>query len=317
MDQEKINFSVVRDFSELFNATAKFFNQNFRHFFKSMIFIAGPLILVAAICMVIYFYTLTSVLPVPTYSSPAQNLAVLNNLGQMGWIMGLFIVSFAISHLLLITAVYAYMLVYSTHGPKNFSIADVRKATFQNFGRTLKGSVTMLFLALGVMIVFLLVVGLLAIILQIVAVFIVFIAFILFIPPLMWQLCVFYLVQMKEDVSALKAFGRTREVMRGNFFATWLYVFVAMIALIIISLIFTLPNTGLQLLTQAHLLTIPLSVLSCVMMVTQVFTMFVYCIFYFMCGIHYYSLAEKKDGTSLIDRIDEIGKVPFPDVEQH
>ncbi|HET6226522.1 MAG TPA: hypothetical protein VFF27_09605 [Bacteroidia bacterium] len=316
MDQERINFNVVRDFSELFNTTVKFFRQNFKHFFQSIIFIAGPLVLIAAISMAGYQYAMLSSPPVTRLGFGRAEY--MNALFQrFGWSFAVYIFFSITSNLVLITTVYSYMLVYAANGPKNFGVAEVRKAVWQNIGRTVKGFFALVLLFFGIC----LVIGIIAAILggvglQVLIVFL-FLGLLLVSPPFVWQFSTFYLVKMKDDVSSFDAMAKTREVMRGSFFSTWLYIVVVFIALIVISIAFSIPQTVCQVVFGIGQVEGMMSVTMIITMITQFFVILIYGIFYFMCGLHYYSLAEKKDGTSLIDRIDEIGNTPTPDVEQH
>ena len=54
MNPEKINFRQTRDFGETFNVSIKFLRQNFKLFFQSVLFIAGPFVLISAIAGAFY-----------------------------------------------------------------------------------------------------------------------------------------------------------------------------------------------------------------------------------------------------------------------
>lgn len=313
MEQEKINFSVARDFTELFNAATKFFNQNFKHFFHSMLFIIGPLILITAISMAAYQYSMLTA-PLSSMMGGYTN-SFFNNLG---WGFAGYIICSLITNLVLITTVYSYMIIYSTNGPKNFTVAEVRKMMFKNIGKVVKGFFVMLFLVIAIGTLVGVVAGFFITVMRIVATIIVVLLVLLFLPPLMWRLSSFYLIQIKENRSAMKALDRTGEVMRGKFFSTWLYMMVTGVAIGILFIVLYMPQTICQLFIRMGQVHGPTMVLSIgVMMVSQFFVIMLHCIFYFMCGLRYYSLSEKLDGASLNDRIDEIGKAPSLDVEQY
>ena len=53
-NQEKITFRQARDFGEIFNVSVKFLRQNVKLFFQSLIYIAGPFVLISAIAGAFY-----------------------------------------------------------------------------------------------------------------------------------------------------------------------------------------------------------------------------------------------------------------------
>ena len=59
-------------------------------------------------------------------------------------------------------------------------------------------------------------------------------------PPLMWQLSVVYLVKMDEGSGVFQSLGKTKDVLRGNFWWTWVIVVCSSIGIGIAGIIFTL-----------------------------------------------------------------------------
>src|SRR3972149_5114405 len=108
-NQEKINFRQVRDFGETFNVTVKFFRQNFKLFFQSLIFIAGPFILISAIAGAFY-------------QSNAANLFSFTRTGssdifsQFGWTYFVFIIAAVIANIMLLGTVFGFMINYLEKG---------------------------------------------------------------------------------------------------------------------------------------------------------------------------------------------------------
>jgi hypothetical protein len=319
MGQEKINFSVVRDFSELFNISVKFVSQNFKHFFQSMLFIAGPFLLISSICSAVYQAYIMDTVTVNQQGFSLNNLNVISHFGGLYFVIllvGIF------GKIILLTTAYAYLIAYNLYGPKNFGVAEVRKIVFQNIGKTIKG----FFVFFLLVFVFALIIGFIAAILiaafkTVASVFLIIVLVILFLlsPPFIWQYSTFYLLQMNDDLGVMDAMRKVREVMRGEFFFTWLVVFATGLIILVLSVVFSVPQFVYQLILQLGAVktmetSVPFLIVSttCTFLIT-----FIYSLFYIINAFLYYSLDEKKHGTALAGRIDEIGNTPLNDGDQH
>jgi hypothetical protein len=319
MNQEKINFPVVRDFSELFNISVKFASQNFRHFFQSMLFIAGPFLLLGSIGLGFYSVYFVNVMG---RNSGFGGLNYLQMLTQYGWQYFVIILINIFGKIVLLTNVYAYVLAYNVHGPKNFGVPEVRKIVLQNIGKTIKGTFVCLLIVLFFIFIFAAIAGIMMRAVPILSPVIIIIAIIVAIiiaPPFAWQFSTFYLGQMQDDLGVLDSMRKVREIMRGEFFSTWLVIVAASFILGIIAVVFMIPQYVYQVILQLSHLgmsenTIPFLIVSTI---CGFFVKFIYGFFYIICAFLYYSLNEKKNGTALISRIDEIGNTPLNDVDQH
>ncbi|OFY86917.1 MAG: hypothetical protein A3F72_00755 [Bacteroidetes bacterium RIFCSPLOWO2_12_FULL_35_15] len=316
MDQEKINFRQVRDFGETFNVTVKFLRQNFKLFFQSLIFIAGPFILISAIAGAFYQ---SSAIEISTLGRGSSG----NPLAQYGWSFLIFMLSAIVSGIVLIGTTFSFMINYMEKGPNSFSVNDVATKLLQNSGKILSVFFVLTLLSLLIIAVLVgIVIGLttavpvLGILFALAFVFGMLILF----PPLMWQLSVVYLVKMQEDKGVFESFGRTREVMHGNFWWTWVIVVCSAIAIGIVGFVFTLPQIIYQMiLLLSHIKNgggeTPLAFLIVATICTFCSTI-LYSALYVINAFHYYSLAEAKDGVGLMERINEIGNTPQNNVEQ-
>lgn len=316
MNQEKINFRQVRDFGETFNVTVKFLRQNFKLFFQSLIFIAGPFILISAIAGAFYQ---SSAIEISTLGRVSSG----NPLAQYGWSFLIFMLSAIVSGIVLIGTTFSFMINYMEKGPNGFSVNDVATKLLQNSGKILSVFFVLTLLSLLIIAVLVgIVIGLttavpvLGILFALAFIFGMLILF----PPLMWQLSVVYLVKMQEDKGVFESFGRTREVMRGNFWWTWVIVVCSAIAIGIVGFVFTLPQMVYQMiLLFSHIKDgsgeTPLAFLIVATICTFCSTL-LYSALYVINAFHYYSLAEAKDGVGLMERINEIGNTPQNNVEQ-
>lgn len=316
-NQEKITFRQARDFGETFNVSVKFLRQNLKLFFQSLIYIAGPFVLISAIAGAFYQSSALSMFSI-------ARMGQSNLFSQFGWTYLIFILATIIANMLLLATVFSFMINYMEKGPGGFTVNDVGRTVLKNIGNIF--SVFFLLLLLAIVAVAL-VVGIVfgiasaAPVLGVLFGIALFFGLLILLPPLMWQLSVVYLVKMKEDGSALNALGRTRQVMRGNFWWTWIIMVCAVMAVGLISFIFALPQAVYQIVLMfSHLKDASNDVSIPFLIVASICTFcstLLYSGLYVISAFHYFSLAEQKDNIGLMERIDEIGKTPNNNVEQH
>ena len=314
---EKINFRQARDFGETFNVSVKFLRQNLKLFFQSLIFIAGPFILISAIAGAFYQSSALSMLSI-------ARMDLSNLFPLFGWTYLIFILATIIANMLLLATVFSFMINYMEKGPGGFTVNDVGRTVMKNIGNIF--SVFFVILLLAIVAIALVVgivfgIGSAATVLGVLFGIALFFGLLIIVPPLMWQLSVVYLIKMKEDGSALNALGRTRQVMRGNFWWTWIIMVCAVMAIGLISFIFALPQAVYQIVLMfSHLKDASSDVSIPFLIVASVCTFcstLLYSGLYVISAFHYFSLAEQKDNIGLMERIDEIGKTPNNNVEHH
>ncbi len=322
MDQEKINFPVVRDFSALFNVSVKFVKQNFKHFFQSLLFISGPFLLLTSIFSAIYKAYVMDTFAMQGGLSNYSN--IINFFQNAGWPYLLLVLVGIFCRIFLLTNTYAYMIAYNQYGPGNFGVAEVRKLTFQNYGKTIKGFFVFVCLCLVVAFLVAALAGILLAASQVVAsvvLVILLLAGLVISPPFIWQYSTFFLGQMKDDLDVLEAMRRVRAIMKGDYPSTWVIMLATLLIIVAMDAVFLLPQFAYQIILQlggglgSSEKSIPFIAIStiCTFLVTLI-----NCTFYIICGFHYYSLDEKRYGAELIKRIDEIGNTtPSNDVDQY
>lgn len=325
MNQEKISFPVVRDFSGLFNVSVKFVSQNFKHFFQCLLFVAGPFLLLSAICGGIFQAYILDGMPA-TQQGFAFNY--MNEMRYMGWQYFVIVLVEILARIVLFTTVYAYVIAYNLHGPDNFGVAEVRKLVLKNIGKTIKGffisSLMIMFLVLmavgmiGILITAIPMITTAPVLISVLVV-ILLLGGILLSAPFIWQFSTFYLVQMKDGVGLLIALRRVREVMKGHFFSTWLIVVITGWILMELAVFFSLPQIIYQLLLMFGGLKVTSNAIPFVVITTicEFSVKFVSSLFFIVNAFLYYSLDEEKYGSVLMSRIDQIGNAPLNDVDQH
>jgi len=323
MNQEKINLRQVRDFGETFNTSIKFIRQNFKLFMKSLVFIAGPFLLISSIAGA--FYQASAI----TMQSRLQSgIAYGNNpldviLEQFGWTYLIFIIASILANLALVGTVYSYMINYSEKGPGQFTINDVANTLTKNIGGILAvffGLTILLIIIIGLIVGVGVAIGLAVPGLGVLFLIAAFFGMLILFPPLIWQLSVVYLVKMEENTGIFESYNKTKEVMRGEFWWTWLIVVCSSFGIGLIGMVFSIPQIAYQMVLTFSSLqggenetSIPFIAVATV---CTFCTTLLYGFMYIINGVHYYSLAEKNDGKGMMERINEIGATPNTNVNQ-
>jgi len=319
MQQEKIPFYVDRDFGQTFGSGLKFLRQNLKLLFQCLLYFSGPFILIAGIITAYY------------QASAIQNIAMLRSgmyvdtPQQYGLMYWLSLLGSMIAQASMIGTSYSFLLTYNEKGPGNFTVSDVGKTFSKNIGNIISVFFSMLlFVAIAVGVFFLATMlfssmGPIFIVLWVLALIV---GILILFPPLLWLLNTVYLAKMQENINAFFAFTRVREIMKGNFWWTWLIVVCSVISVVIVSYIFLLPQFIYTIVivlgafkgdadTDISITFIIISTI-CLFLSSMLYNAI-----FIINGFHYYSLVEKKEKKGLISRIDELGNNTGNNVEQH
>lgn len=319
MKKEKIHFYVDRDFGETFTASLKFLRQNFKLFFQCLLYIAGPFILLASIASAYY------------QATALQSVSLVRSgmFGSGQQYTAMYFVSIGmsiISQMALIGTVYSFMLTYHEKGPDNFTVSDVGRTLAKNIGN-LFGTFFAIFAYVILAVIVLVGLGFIfgAVSSGLLALYVILVVIGLLIvgPPAFWIINSSYLVKMHEGVNAFFAIARTREVLKGSFWWTWVIVVCALIGVIIVSYVFLLPQIIYMMVQMFSTIRSenPDTDLSITYMVITTLGAFcvtlLYTILFIINGFHYFSLAERKDKKGLLQRIDDIGQKQDDNVQLH
>jgi hypothetical protein len=307
--KEKILLRQDRDFSENFNVSVKFLRENFKPLFSCLLLLAGPFVMLHSIMSAVYQSQLLTNLSL-------VSRGVFNNLNVYNWQYFVTLLLQFFSILAVMSVTYAFMLVYKEKGPGEVTVSDVAKKIGSKFGSLIGGLFLYLFLAIIFIVTIVVMISIFGQISPILAALIavlVFIAFLILLPNIMWQFSSAFLVILYEDEPPYSAYGRTRQVMKDNYWWTWLYMVCITIILMIMAWIISAPSIVINMIHMFSR-TAPEGGMSIFITILTALTAFLTTIIngilYLFCGMHYFSLAEKKDGKGLMERINEIGQSP-------
>ncbi len=298
VDFRPIVFERVRDVGDVLNATFAFIRQHFIPLGKSVLFIAGPFILLAGFAA---GYFQTAWLRLLGSEDPTE-LIEGGGIFQMG--AGMILLSlFGMLALFLVTAVaYSYVRLYvagtSADGLfETFEPGEVWAQLKEDLGTYI--STSALLLLLFVVAIFIALIPCLGILVVMIGG-----------VYLMVALSPIYMVRLEEGASFGEAIRRCRYLVEGFWGSTFGLLFVLWVVQVILSLIFTMPQQIMQWIIMFNAAESGASGFSnLLIMMMSLFTTLSYflsVIFPIAVGLHYYNLVERKDATGLQERVARI-----------
>ena len=291
---QKISFYEKRDFGEKINVTFAFLRQNFVPLGKSILFIAGPFVLLVAILAGVYQVTVLNV-----GSDPGSfDVSALITQSSLTSFLSIFVSA------LLVAVVYAYLILYlEREDYRSITVADVWNTAKQHY----------LSIVLSIFVYSVLVV----------------IGFMLLIIPgfiLLAALSFIFIIQMKERLSFGEAFSRCFKLVSDNYLSTLGLILVMTILISIISVIVTLPFTialgvpAFFSISESAAMSNADGMAKVLFVVLQVISSLVsyllYAILLIAIAFQYANLVEKKEAAGLLESVGTIGNTKAADGEE-
>jgi len=290
---EKVEFRKIRDFSGHINASVSFIRQNFVKMLKILAQVAGVYVALGLAVMTVSFYFgLMDLLTIENLED-FQNL----NLGLIGGVSFVAMLFFMIGSILYTSATYRYILEYIHRDDYDqLKVGDIKKY----LGRDSK---IVFFTYLGLFLLFL--ASILMVILPFVGALAFFFGWIYFIIPLSF----IFLLRIHEKIPFMKAITRCRYLLEGYWWQTFgLYFITGLIMNSISSApsffstfgydignMLNSPEIGRLLFGLFYIISIVISILTSIA-------------FSVLIAFRYFSLLEIKEGTNMMERIQEIGQ---------
>ncbi|MES2681392.1 MAG: hypothetical protein V4635_15965 [Bacteroidota bacterium] len=320
MTNEKILYRKTRDIGEVFGTSFTFIKQNFKPFYGSLLLFAGPFLLAGTLAYS-YFANAAGISPY----SYSQNLG--NNIGAF---FGAFAIAFSV--LMLGISIYTVtlnkaLIVNETQAQgENLNTNLIGQNFFNDFWRVLGNILLFSFVFVVVLaFFFLLIVGLVAlfkiisgsnVLLIILSVLMVIAFFLILFPILSFVPVAAIFVCQRDRINIFNAMGRVLSYMKGNFWYTWVFSILALLTYTVMAFIVQLPVLILTAISTFSRLgttvgqgageeSTPFTLIA-VTVICSLIGYMVMAVFYLMCIYHYGSLEEKKEGSTLIENINQI-----------
>lgn len=307
---EKIEFNKERDFSETLGAAFTFVRQNFKVLISAILFLAGPLLLLSAILTSIYVQNMFNFASLGT----VDNFDMLSSVFSPVYF--LVIIISIVASILIIGITYESLVMYEKNGHKALSVAGIWQAVLKDAGMLF----STFFYLMGILIVFGFAMALVVLIFSAIGVvgvsifmFLFFIAMLIFGPPLMFLISAIYPIRIRERIGNNAAFKKAYQLMRANFWNTWIVIFVSYLIVSLLALIFSLPQSmyagAMQLSsvydgTYGEGSTIFFTILN---IISIVGSSIINALLFIIIGFHYFSTNEKVFGVGWSEKIDSIG----------
>jgi len=307
MHPEQIEFNKSRDFSETLTISFAFIKQNFKGFFKTILFLVGPLLLINAILSGIYLQNMFDV-----NSIIAGNRFPSEIFSPIYFLIIIFSI---VANIMLVGIAYEYIILYEKKGLNNFTINDVWNAFVADLGLI----VSTFFFLIGVLILFGFAFAIISLLLSLlglvgaVLIGIIFlVTFFLLGPPLVFLISAIYPIRIRERIGNVAAFTKAYYLTKANFGSTWLIIFISYLIVIVLALVLAIPAAIFGGMAAMHSVDDASSMSSLLLTAVNVVSTFggslVNSLLFIIIGFHYFSINEKENGDGLLDRINQIGQ---------
>jgi hypothetical protein len=312
-----IEYHRARDFSRKMNATFEFIRQNFKPLSKSMLFIAGPPVLIASIIMATFlddFIGLTRA----AATSVGDTEAIETYFFSVNfWLQAtLMFLLFLVSAIMSIATVNNYVLLYEEKRSNRIEPADVWARVRDTFWMYF--STTLIFFVLFIIVttVMMIPVGLIAA-LSPVMIFFAVIALYCGIIYLMIGASLTYVIRAYEKKGFFEALERSFKLVYNKWWSTFGLIFILYLIMLIAS--YTLMFAGSIISSAASLHTTSTEVNEQVGWISISFVILIYLVQMFLgtlpnigIAFQYFNLVELKEAKGLLGKIDTLGQVQPP-----
>lgn len=318
-----IEFQKTRDFSDKLNVTFAFVRENFRSFLKAMIFIAGPPVLVASLLLSSFLSNFFK-LAFGAANNPEsfQNYVLSVNFWVQVISMFIFLM---ISYVVVIATTNNYMILYGERKTNKIDVSDVWERVRETLGMYFV--TTLLFGLLTIAAYVLMLIPFAAV--QTISPILIFFLF-AFLFGIIFYFAVsaslVYSVRAFEKKGFFESLARSFYLVRGKWWSTFGLVVILSLLVGIISYVFSVPASILQLATSLHdvgrtgELNGPTGTIGTAIFILNSLAYISQLLLYFLPTIglvfQYFNLVELKESKGLIGQIDTIGKPKPPPTKE-
>lgn len=314
---EKMNLREERDFGQKISDTFLFLQQNFGPLFKSLLYYAGPVSLVAGIFMGLYQSNLLNLdmENVSEIGDPFQFLS--SNVFNINYIITMIVA--ILGRIVVIGVTFSFMIAYLDSKGEQVHLSDV----WQNFSKhfvnlffgTLGYLLGLFFIATGIVVLcmFLFFGSLTDTGMIMERVFLIpLVAMLGFFPTVFLAVRVglFPAVIFAEGRGGMASFGRSWKLVKGKWWSTFGLIVVVSIIISIIGIAFQIPLLLISFFKEI-LQWEEGSPVQLIIMVASVIGMLgetlLYSILHIAMGFQYFNLVERQESIGLMREIDSLG----------
>ena len=288
-----IPFRQARDVGGIVNATFAFLRQHFVPLCRSMIFLAGPFLILSAILTISTQFSFSFPTPEQQLEDP---FAALEGIFTPTYFLG--IIFSLVGTIVLFAVVYAYVMLYVDHDGFTPEVGDVWEYIRDHM-------VPFITTPIGFFVIFVLMLllniipclGTIAFLVGGIYLFVVF--------------SILYTARLQEDISFFEGIGRCRSLIQGYFWPTLGLLLMVYIITFLLSMLLSMPYTFIVWTSMFNSLSgeettqIPLW-LSVLATLSAVVASLLNAIPVVATSLQYFNLVELKEAPGLSERIDQI-----------
>ena len=278
-----------RDFGNKINATFQYITRNFRSLGLSLLYIVGPVALVAGIAAGVMQSNMLRLVRESANARTNDFMAAFQVVGFFSspsfWVTMLFGL---LANIAVILTTYAHMRVYERNQGAFVSVAEVWEEVEPLIGR--------------------------AILISILNSIVVGVGFIFFLIPGLYLAVVLSLslaVVSFEDTDFGATWSRCFHLIRNKWWSTLGLIFIMGVIVAVVGLVFSIPAAVIGFLTGAKLLpSVSVVWLMLGNVINQIGRTLLNVVIYTAIGFQYTNLVERQEGRGMQSAIDSIGTVP-------
>jgi len=312
-----IEFHHTRDFSRKMNATFEFIRQNIKSLGKSILFIAGPPVLVASMIIGSFigeFFSLTQM----AATNPGDTEAIQTYFTTVSfWLqMVMMMVFFIVSGVMTVATINNYLLLYSEKQTNQIEVGEVWARVRSTFWMYLSTMFFFSLLAIAAYIVMIIPVVLLATISPALIFFGILLVFggILY---LMVSVSLTFVVRAYENKGFFEAIGRSFSLVQGKWWSTFGLIMVLYLIMMTVSYIFLIPWYSVTFISALHNTTE--NTLQEPSTGWEMVTIILFTLYYLAqmvlatlpnigIAFQYFNLVELKEAKGLLSKISTLGQ---------
>lgn len=302
---DRIELRQSRDFGATINVIFEFIRKNWRPLGRSLVFIVGPVLLIATVVGGFSVQRMFSTMdswqgetledPFSFYDGAWDMIALSSAVG-------------IVCTIFLFGVMCGYVRLYVERAPEPIEVDDVWREVRRTFWR-----VAVTLLAVIVITCLPLAIGLLPGV-ALDSIVLIPIGILLAVIPCIYlsiALSITTPMRIEEEIGLVESIGRSIRLIRGRWwFTLWIFVVMSII-LMFASIIFQLPLQLAAGIAGASGETPSTTVLVIGIAFSTIGSYLLYSILALACSVVYYNLVEQKEGVGMIDRINEIGAEPM------
>lgn len=306
--QAPLRFEKIRNFSSIFSDTRRVIRENFGVFFKSMLFLVGPVALITCTLDAFYHVNLLAPGDVPALDRLGSYFALSAIYTELRWSINGFVTAIVVSH---------FVKVYREKGAGKFEVGDVARSMFRDIlGNLLAFIVMFLSVAIISAILGYLVYGLAGVSIgaMVIMVFAGWLAYVLIRFPFWYFVYSVFFARTARNLNVFSAMGLAGKVFSGNWWNTWAIFFCMWLLLWIIGLALSAPAQVATFLMRMYSFDMDeesadWKLLQTILMSLGEFAKtIINSVFMVTVALHFYSLKERIDGEGTQKLVAMIGE---------